>query len=105
MEKIRQWCCKDKRDTQISKFKIDVLRIAPFDIFIPVWMMFIYFTVSATVVHCDKLDDCCQINWFTLSLLRATDRNDRVQYYIQPITYHHSEQVHEQRLEPMSNGY
>ena len=30
-------------------------------------------------------NDCCQVNWFSLSLLRNTDRNDHIR---KPVRYH-----------------
>ena len=41
------------------------------------------------------------VNSFTLSLLRTGDRND---HSTEPMTYHNSAKVYEQRLEIVSNG-
>ena len=44
----------------------------------------------------------CQVNLYTLWLLRTTDRND---HSTKPMVYHKLEQVFEPRLEPVTNGY
>ena len=46
---------------------------------------------SARTLDCDHH----QVNWFTLSLLRTTDRND---HSTKPMAYRNSEHVHEPRL-------
>ena len=50
-----------------------------------------------------KLDyDYCQVNQFTLSLLRTTHQND---HSAKPLACHNLEQMYEPRPEPVSNGY
>ena len=57
---------------------------------------------SQMLAECTLDYDRCQVNWFTITLLRTTDRND---HGTQPIAYHNLEQNFEPRLEQVSDGY
>ena len=55
-----------------------------------------------SLTECTSDYDRCQVNWFTISFLQTTDRND---CNTKHMAYHNSVQVYEPRLEPVSNGY